>query len=108
MSVDELSWNQVACLWRHLRNCNIARSAGWLYKTALFPVWKKKHWTCRTQFLPGVKNIKYVKLVEPYKIPLHSSPMFPLIFWSLCAHKISFVQHFTKTIAFCAQCSVGG
>ena len=35
--------------------------------------WKKKHWTCRTQFLPGVKNIKYVKLVEPYKIPLHSS-----------------------------------
>src|SRR6218665_1545234 len=22
------------------------------------------------QFLPGVKNIKYVKLVEPYKIPL--------------------------------------
>jgi len=35
--------------------------------------------------------------------------MFPLIFQSLCAHKISFVQHFTTThciwnIAICALC----
>lgn len=36
--------------------------------------WKKKRWPLRTQFVPGSKNIKYVKLVEPVKIllpPLH-------------------------------------
>lgn len=36
--------------------------------------WKKKNWPSRTEFLPGAKNIKYVKLVEPNKIllpPLH-------------------------------------
>jgi len=26
--------------------------------------------------------------------------MFPLIFWNLCAHKISFVQHFTRDYHF--------
>src|SRR6218665_62762 len=26
----------------------------------------------------------------------------PLIFWNLCAHKISFVQHITKTSILCA------
>jgi len=33
-----------------------------------------------------------LQLVKPF-----SSAMFPLIFQSLCVHKISFVQHFTRT-----------
>jgi len=30
--------------------------------------------------------------------------MFPLIIESLCAHKISFVQHFTRTHLYLKQC----
>jgi len=34
---------------------------------------------------------------DPWKIDAHPPAMFPLIFQSLHGHKISFVQHFTRT-----------
>ena len=75
--------------------CHIQQTLSWRC-AAEADGWVRRH--CLRQALP--KQRRY-GLSQCYKLPQddqdRSETMFPLIFSSLCAHEISFVQHFTGT-----------